>query len=326
MLAGRFCETPHAAFHHSRIPGIACGIAAGALWGAVFIAPKLTPGFSALQLSAGRYLAYGVIALALAASRWRALVGGLKRGDWTALAWLGLAGNIVYYIFLANAVRLAGAAPASFIVGLLPVVITIIGSREQGAVRLSALAPSLALAMIGVGLIAMSALHGGRASDWRAQASGLACAFGALASWALFAVGNARTMARLPHLSSNDWSLLLGIVSGAEALILAVPAFALAPAPHGDWTRFAAVSAGVAVTASIVGNAFWNGASRRLPMTLTGQMVIFETLFALFYSFLWERRLPHPAEVLAIAALIAAVTWCARLHHGTPPAGHMPAD
>jgi drug/metabolite transporter (DMT)-like permease len=310
----------------SIVPGVACGVAAGALWGAVFIAPELTPGFTALQLSAGRYLAYGIIALALALPRWRTLTGRLDRAGWIALAWLGLAGNIVYYVFLAYAVRLAGAAPASFIVGLLPVVITIIGSREQGAVRLKPLVPSLALAVIGVGLIAASAIHGGAASGWRIQAVGLACAFGALASWAVFAVGNARVLARLPHLSSNDWSLLLGIVSGAEALFLALPAFGLAPAGHGDWMRFAAVSSAIAFTASIIGNAFWNGASRRLPMTLTGQMVIFETLFALFYSFLWEQRLPRPAEILAIAALIGAVTWCARLHHGARPPSHMPAD
>jgi drug/metabolite transporter (DMT)-like permease len=213
-------------------------------------------------------------------------------------------------------------------VGLLPVVITIIGSREQGAVRLTALAPSLVLAVIGVGLIAASAIHRDAASDWRAQATGLFCAFGALASWALFAVGNARRMTRLPALSSNDWSLLLGMVSGAEALLLALPAFGLGPAQHdGDaWLRFVAVSSGIAITASIIGNAFWNGASRRLPMTLTGQMVIFETLFALFYSFLWEWRLPGWSEMLAIASLIGAVSWCARLHHGTQPPGHMPAD
>lgn len=274
----------------SLVPGVAFGVAAGALWGAVFIAPKITPGFTAMQVSAGRYLAYGVIALILAAPRWRTLAAQLNRGDWIALARLGLLGNIVYYIFLAYAVRLAGAAPASFIVGLLPVVITIIGSREQGAVRLGVLAPSLALAVIGVGLIATSAIHQNASADWRLQAIGLFCAFGALASWALFAVGNARRMARLPALSSNDWSLLLGIVSGAEALLLALPAFAFKPEHHDSntWLNFIAVSSGIAITASIIGNAFWNSASRRLPMTLTGQMVIFETLFALFYSFLWE--------------------------------------
>lgn len=309
------------------VTGVACGVAAGALWGMVFLAPNLAPGFSAAQLSAGRYLAYGVIALLLAATRWRQLVSQLKRGDWIALVWLGLAGNIVYYIFLAYAVRLAGAMAASFIVGLLPVVITIIGSRERGAVRLGTLAPSLALAMMGVGLIAVSATQRETASDWRDQATGLACAFAALASWAVFAVGNARRMARLPQLSSNDWSLLLGIVSGAEALLLAVPAFAVPLHQDSDaWLRFAAVSGGVALTASVIGNAFWNGASRRLPMTLMGQMVIFETLFALVYSFLWEGRWPFLTEIAAIAALIGAVTWCARLHRGAQPPGHMPAD
>jgi len=306
--------------------GVAFGVAAGALWGAVFIAPEVTPGFTAMQVSAGRYLAYGVIALALALPRWRTLAVQLNTGDWIALARLGLLGNIVYYIFLAHAVRLAGAPPASFIVGLLPVVITIIGSRERGAVRLSVLAPSLVLAVVGVGLIAASAIHQNATADWGLQAIGLLCAFGALGSWALFAVGNARRMARLPSLSSNDWSLLLGIVSGAEALLLALPAFGFEPAHHdGDaWLRFIAVSSGIAITASIIGNAFWNSASRRLPMTLTGQMVIFETLFALFYSFLWEGRLPRWTETLAIAALVGAVTWCARLHRSA--VGHMPAD
>lgn len=305
-------------------PGIACGLAAGALWGAVFIAPELTPGFTALQLSAGRYIAYGAIAAALLLPRWRKVAGGLQRHDWARLAWLGLTGNLAYYIFLTYGVRLVGTAPTSFIVGLLPVVITIIGSREEGAVRLTRLAAPLALAVIGVALIAAPALRTGATADWRLQALGLACAFGALASWAVFAVVNARAMARLAHLSSNDWSLLFGIVSGVEALALGIPAFGLEPV-HGDWMRFAAVSITIAIGASVIGNAFWNSASRRLPMTLTGQMVIFETLFALFYSFIWDQRLPRPTEILAIAALIGAVTWCARLHRGEP-AGHMPAD
>jgi drug/metabolite transporter (DMT)-like permease len=268
----------------------------------------------------GRYLAYGLMALALAVPRWRSLTTRLTRPDWFALVWLGLAGNVIYYIFLAAAVRMAGPAPASFIVGLLPVVITIVGSREEGAIAIRTLAPSLLLAVIGVGLIAAASMtaNGG---DWKTQSIGLFCAFGALASWALFAVGNSRRIARLPQITSNEWSLLLGIVTGAESLLLAIPAFALAPAHDaGAWIRFAAVSAGVAIFASIIGNGLWNNASRKLPMTLMGQMVIFETLFALFYSFLWERRAPTPLEIAAIIALIAAVSWCAAHHRRAPAA------
>ena len=43
------------------------GIAAGALWGLVFLAPQLLAGFSPLQLSVSRYLAYGTVAALLLA-------------------------------------------------------------------------------------------------------------------------------------------------------------------------------------------------------------------------------------------------------------------
>src|SRR5258707_686807 len=76
-----------AAMERSIAGGVACGVAAGALWGMVFIAPKLTPGFTAMQLSAGRYLAYGLVALLLVAPRWRSVAAKLQREDWIALAW-----------------------------------------------------------------------------------------------------------------------------------------------------------------------------------------------------------------------------------------------
>ena len=301
--------------------GIGFGVLAGALWGLVFLAPNLTPDFSAFEISAGRYLAYGVMALALIAPRWRALRAKLTRDDWLALAWLSLAGNIIYYIFLATAVQLAGPAPAALIVGLLPVAISLIGTRDEGAVSVAKLAPSLVLAVAGVVLISMSSLAGeGVAGDWREQAAGLICAVGALICWTLFAVGNERRLARLPHVSSHDWSLLLGVVTGAQALLL-TPAFLLSPQSHDmeAWLRLGMISCAIALLASIAGNALWNSASRRLPLTMTGQMVIFETLFALFYGFVWEQRLPIALEMAAIAALVLAVLWCVSSHRMPRP-------
>ncbi len=64
--------------------------------------------------------------------------------------------------------------------------------------------------------------------------------------------------------------------------------------------QLATVCVGVAVLASIVGNALWNKMSRFLPLTLVGQMILFETVFALIYGFLWERRLPTPLESAAL--------------------------
>lgn len=301
--------------------GIGFGVLAGALWGLVFLAPNLTPDFTAFEISAGRYLAYGAMALVLIAPRWGALRAKLTRDDWLALAWLSLAGNIVYYIFLATAVQLAGPAPAALIVGLLPVVISLVGTREEGAVSVAKLAPSLVLAVAGVALISASSFaRDGLQGNWQALAAGLICAVGALVCWALFAIGNARRMARLPQVSSHDWSLLLGVVTGAQALLL-TPAFLLSPQPHDmeAWLRLGVISCAIALLASIAGNALWNSASRRLPLTMTGQMVIFETLFALLYGFLWEQRLPAALELAAILALVLAVLWCVSSHRMPRP-------
>jgi drug/metabolite transporter (DMT)-like permease len=54
--------------------------------------------------------------------------------------------------------------------------------------------------------------------------------------------------------------------------------------------------------------------SRLLPLTLVGQMILFETLFALLYGFLWEHRLPTVVEGLAVVALVTSVLLCVRVH------------
>ncbi|MDO9431672.1 MAG: DMT family transporter [Phenylobacterium sp.] len=298
------------------VRGVANGVLAGAVWGLVFLAPQVLGEFSPFQLSAARYLAYGVVAMLLLAPRWRPLVARLGRAEWLSLFRLSLLGNILYYVLLAAAVQWAGGASASLIVGLLPVVLTVVGSREAGAVSFRALAPSMVLCLAGVGLVAFEAFrldtgHG----DPIFRLLGLACAVGALGSWSAYSVDNARWLARRPDISSHDWSLLTGVVTGALALLLAIPAFwggsSYAP---GEWARFWGVAAGVAILASVVGNGLWNQASRLLPLTLSGQMIVFETLFALLYGFLWSQRWPTGLEVLAIGCLVAGVLWCASLH------------
>lgn len=117
--------------------------------------------------------------------------------------------------------------------------------------------------------------------------------------------------------------MLSGVVTGALALVLAVPAFAFGAGEHSGaaWLRFWGVSCAVALGASIIGNSLWNRASRLLPLTMVGQMIIFETLFALVYGFLWEGRWPTALEMLSCVLLVASVLWCASSHGRRPKAG-----
>ena len=63
------------------LAGTLCALGAGLLWGLVFVAPLWLPDYPAALLSAGRYLAFGLIALPLAWLDRRALAH-FTRADW----------------------------------------------------------------------------------------------------------------------------------------------------------------------------------------------------------------------------------------------------
>jgi drug/metabolite transporter (DMT)-like permease len=300
------------------IAGVSCAIGAGALWGLVFLAPAVARSFTPLQLAAGRYLAYGLFAAMLLAPRWQRLAAALGRREWRALFGLSLLGNTFYFVMLASAVQWGGIAMTSLVIGFLPVAVTIIGSRDHGAVSLARLWPSLALSAAGIGCIGWNALTHGGGTASPAPLAGFACAIGALASWTGFAVWNSRCLERLHHVTPSDWSLVTGVVTGAQAVLLIPPAMTIGATAHdaAGWTQFILVSSGIAIFASILGNALWNRMSRLLPLTLLGQMILFETLFALLYAFLWNRRLPTTAEGIAILLVVASVLSCVAAHRG----------
>jgi len=295
------------------------------LWGFVFLAPELVRDFNALYLTAGRYLGFGLIAALLLLRRWHKVRDTFRRGDLWVIARLSFVGNILYYVFVAFAVKLSGIAMTSLIIGFLPVAVTIIGSRDRHAVPLRDLKLSLGLCAGGAICIGWQAVATPSVGSVGQTLLGLLCGIGALASWTWFAVTNSRWLVKLPHVSAHDWNLVTGLVTGLLALCLVPVAIAVDHGPHtaNAWGRLAAVALVVALFASIFGNACWNRMSRLLPLTLVGQMILFETLFALIYGLAWERRWPLWSEALAFAMVVGSVVSCLAAHRRfrTPPAG-----
>ena len=115
-----------------RIPGILFALAAGLMWGLVFVGPLLLPEYPATLQAFGRYLAFGLIALPLG---WfdRHKLRQLTRADWVEALKLALVGNVVYYLLLASAIQRAGGPLPTMIIGTLPVVITITSKLRRAA-------------------------------------------------------------------------------------------------------------------------------------------------------------------------------------------------
>lgn len=309
--------------------GVIYGGLAGAAWGLVFLSPALLPDFSPLLLSCGRFLMYGVIALLVGLPLARSLWRRLTLADLLALVRLSLTGNLIYFILLAAAVQRVGIAPTSLVIGVLPLTITLLGRHEADAPPLRRLLWPLLAVLAGIACINLEALLLGGAPEQPLgeRVLGMLCALLALACWSWFAADNARCLKRQTHFNSSEWSLLTGVVTGllAGSLWLAADLLGLAAArvelPEERWQAFWLVNLTLAVIASWLGYTFWNASTRRLPLTLSGQMVVFETLFALVYGFVYLQRLPSLLEAFAIALLLGGVCAAVARHSRPSAAG-----
>ena len=58
----------------------------------------------------------------------------------------------------------------------------------------------------------------------------------------------------------------------------------------------------------------WNVASQRLSASLCGQLIVSETLFALFYSFAWDGRWPSVAQAAACALFTMGILASIKAH------------
>jgi drug/metabolite transporter (DMT)-like permease len=319
-ISGIYCVT----VQKNIMWGILCGAGAGALWGLVFLTPEMARSFGPLELTIGRYVFYGLIAAALIAPRASTLLPLLGKKEWIGLVGLALTGNIFYYLFIVNAVQMGGIAMTSLIVGLVPVAVSIVGSRESGAVPLGRLIPSILLctaSAIAIGWDAFDALFSAKNLT---PLIGMICAMGGLVSWTIYAIHNRKWLAQMHAISSYDWNLLLGLVTGTLSLALIPFMIALVDLHHSfsEWLGFIMASALIALLASVAGNALWNQSTRLLPFTMVGQMVLFETLFALLYAFAWENRGPTINEALAFIFVVGSVITCISAHR--KPAARVP--
>lgn len=312
--------------------GTLFALAAGLVWGLVFVVPLLLPAYPAALLSCARYLAFGLIALPLA---WfdRAHLAALTRADWREAFRLSCVGNLLYYLCLAAAIQRAGGPLPTMIIGTLPVVIAVVSNLRAAprTARLpwSRLAPSLAL--IGAGIacvnqVELAQLRAHAPVDLARYAQGALLAVGAVACWTWYPIRNAAWLRADAGRSPRAWATAQGLATlplaalgwllvwawhAASGAAFAMP---LGPTP----ARFVGLMLAAGLLASWLGTLCWNAASQRLSTALAGQLIVFETLAALAYVFVLRGQAPGAVTLLGVALLVVGVLWAlraqARLH------------
>jgi drug/metabolite transporter (DMT)-like permease len=313
--------------------GTAFALAAGLVWGLVFIAPLLLPQYPPALLSFGRYLAFGLIALPIA---WfdRARLATLTRADWREALKLSAIGNLLYYLCLAAAIQRAGGPLPTMIIGTLPVVIAIasnlrsaaspLHARRDGRLPWARLAPPLLLIAAGIACVnqvELARMRADPAADAGRYAVGALLALGAVACWTWYPMRNADWLRAHPGRSPRSWATAQGLTT----LPLALAGYALFWAweaargssfalPFGPTpAAFVGLMFAIGLFASWLGTLCWNEASQRLPPPLAGPLIVFETLSALAYAFLLRGEAPPAATLAGVLLLVAGVVWALRV-------------
>lgn len=298
------------------LKGVLAGLAAGALWGLVFVAPLMTVGFSSVDLAAGRFVSYGLIA-ALAMALTRATHQLPTAGQALAALGMSVLGFSGYYLLLVLAIGYAGTEVPTLIIGTIPIWVMLLG--KPLGLRWSVLLPGLVLTAAGL-LLMMNGTHAPYAAVPAAPGGhywlGVACALAAMVCWTAFAILNAAWLKRHPEVNATEWANWLGIATGGGALLLWLVAGSeqqqLLALDNIGFSALVCIATGIG--SAWIATILWNIASQRLSASLCGQLIVSETLFALLYSFVWDGTWPSALQVLAGVLFTLGILASIRAH------------
>ncbi len=294
---------------------IAAGLGAGALWAMVFVVPRMTVGLSAVDVTAGRFVSFGGVAALVMGLRWRSHTWPTPRQAVTALG-MSTLGASGYYLLLALAINAAGTEVPTLIIGTIPIWVMVLGKPH--GLQWRALLPGLLLTAMGLVLMMQAALvqalalpHAGADFWW-----GVLLALGSMGSWTAFALLNSAWLKRHPEVSATEWTNWLGVATGVGSVLLWLLAGSdknqLLALDNKAWLATVCIVTGLG--AGWAASILWNLASQRLSVSLCGQLIVSETLFALLYSFAWDGAWPTPTQWLAAVLFTLGIVASVRAH------------
>ena len=112
--------------------GVLLGVAAGALWGLIYLAPLMVPEYNPILLALGRFVVYGLVSLPFL---WifRRELAKFTRRDFFDAFWMPMVGNIIFYALLTSSIRLSGAPLAGMLMATIPVLVAVVSNIRYAA-------------------------------------------------------------------------------------------------------------------------------------------------------------------------------------------------
>ena len=298
--------------------GLLLMVTVTAMWGVSFLTPVVLSGYTPIDITIGRYVFYGVVSVAFWLWRYRAQK---VRGEmWTMAVVYAVTGNLGFSVLVSYGIQTAGPIVSIPIIGMLPLIVAIFGNAslsELPWVRLW-----VPLAVIAAGLFVVLGTESGLFSAHAVETSwsGVGAIVLTILMWTWFAISNARFLRGNKDIDGGAWSCLVGMATLLISLLWEAASAMLEPgstltaklAVRDDYLAFVGLTSFLGIGASWAAGWLFNKASINLPMNLVGQLIVLETVFGIFYVYLYERHLPPPIELAGMCGILAGITLSIR--------------
>lgn len=297
------------------LAGFMYGIAATMIWGMIYVIPLMIPEYDPILIALSRYFVFGIFSIFLIRKELH-VFRTLEKKDWITAALLGIIGSMGYYWILSEAIIRAGAPVAGAFSAMIPVVASIVANatekNQKNVIAWSKLV--LPIILITCGMVLLNAsefehLVSGGIKNPQEFWIGVAFAVVSLFIWTWYPIRNARWLLDHPKASSSAWTTAQGLMLLVPSTFGLVVYAGVNPGaiPGLDPMGFLLGTLFLGIISAWGGTLLWNQMSRRLPPVMTGQMLIFETIFAVVYAHVLREELPTVMMFIGMALLVSGI-------------------
>lgn len=296
---------------------IVYAVAVNCIWGLAFVIPKYLSAIDPTVVALGRYFVYGILSgcILLAAAR----TVRFAQIPWMRAFAFAFIGHVGYYIILVWAIAMGSVLVVAPIMATLPVTVAVVGNAMNKELDFRRL--MIPLLLILVGITALRIYQNSELSvdgtEVKNMIFGALLAFGALSMWTMYAVLNARYLKR-NQISSVVWAQAMGLccllqVGIAVSLWLALSQQSAqsfrAMDSHALMVQFIVGILVLGIVVSWFSTQVWNKVSRRLPITVAGQLLVVQSLAAIAYSSWLDDKIPQVVELICVVLVVVGVVW-----------------
>ncbi|MEF9520134.1 DMT family transporter [Chlamydia crocodili] len=289
-------------------------------WGIVFVIPNLLESFQELDIVLTRYTIFGIFSLFPILWKRQNIFKNISLHVWgQSFLWAFLV-NMVYYFGIALAIRYVGAAITIIIAGLAPIAVLFHSNVKKKELSYTLLSAISCVIFLGVVLTNLSEFHSTTAVNPLQYFIGLSCVIISTGIWVAYIICNYDFLLKNPNISPDLWCGMLGVASLAICLPLIIIFDCLgithiahnfiAHTPTSERLLFILLCSAMGIFSSSRAITSWNKASLHLSPALLGAMLIFEPIFGLILSYLYEKTLPTLQEGVGIFLMLGGSLIC----------------